>query len=149
MIFYYSSLNNLIKNKQCCKLYAYLCKGYLIKNISNFNNFIFLRIQKLHKNKYHGLINYEIFNNTIIIHNLSVENKYQKKGLGMNLLKRVETYAISKNIHQIILYMHQNMRNLDFYKKRGYDINYINNNYVKWTENKNYIQMIKYLNYPD
>lgn len=148
MTFYYSSLNNLVKNKQCCKLYAYLCNGYLIKNISDFTNLVFLRlqhIQKFNKNINIGLIDYELLNDTIIIHNLSIDDKFQKNGMGTHLIKRAENEANSNNIHKITLYIHQNMRNLIFYKKRGYDINYINNEYIRWIKNQNYIQMIKYI----
>jgi hypothetical protein len=38
------------------------------------------------------------------------------------------------------------MRNLDFYKKRGYNLNNLNNDYIRWKRNPYYIQMIKYLN---
>ena len=65
--------------------------------------------------------------------------------MGTNLIKRAENEANSNNIHKITLYIHQNMRNLIFYKKRGYDINYINNEYIRWIKNQNYIQMIKYI----
>jgi hypothetical protein len=149
MIFYYSSMNNKIKNKQCCKFYAYLCNGYLIKNISDYNNFVFLRLEqlkKIGKNEHIGMINYEILNDTIYIHNLSIKDRFQKNGLGTNFLKLAEIDAISNNIYKMILYIHHNMRNLSYYKKRGYDINYINNEYIRWKKNPNYIEMIKYLN---
>jgi ribosomal protein S18 acetylase RimI-like enzyme len=151
MTFYYSSLNNLIQHKQCCKFYAYIFNGYSLKNISEYplNNFIFLRlyhIKKFNKDEYIGSIDYEILVNTIIIHNLSIDNKFQKNGIGSTLIKIAEINAISNNIPNMTLYINQNMRNLIFYKKLGYDINYNNNNYIRWNKNPNYIQMIKYLN---
>jgi hypothetical protein len=126
MILYYSSLDNIIKNNQCCKLYAYLCNGYLIKNISEFNNLRFLRIHHIklfNKNKTIGLIDYEIINDTILLHNLSIDDQYQKNGLASNLLKRMELDAHLHNMNKIILDIHQNKRNYVFYNKRVYNLN--------------------------
>ena len=147
MVYYYSSIDNMIKNKPCCKLYAFITNGYLIKNISQFDNLVFLRIYHINvcsTNSYIGNIDWERENNNILVHSLCVTNEYQKRGIGSYLLNKAETDGIN-NKKNIILYIHQNMRNYAYYTKRGYNINKINGIPIQWNRNHNYIQMIKLL----
>ena len=47
MITYYSSVENIIKNKQCNKAYALLIGGYLIKHFTTLDKFYILRIEHI------------------------------------------------------------------------------------------------------
>jgi N-acetylglutamate synthase-like GNAT family acetyltransferase len=141
-------MSNILTDNQTYKIYAYLCGGFYIKNISKYNNFTFLRIYKFNifkKDTYIGMIDYEKINDNILIHNICIEDKYQNNGIGSFLLKKVELDAQLDNINIITLYIHENKRNYMFYKKRGFECNYKDNKLIRWNKNYNYIQMIKHL----
>ena len=155
---YYSSIENILRDKPCCKLYSFLCNGYFINHINIFINIKTIVIKQFNIKEPIGKIDYELtskidyeltskidneFKKYMFIHNLFINEKYQKNGLGSHLLHLVEEKTKKYKINEIILYIHQNMRNLYFYNKNGYHINYYNNEYIRWKLNHNYIQMGK------
>ena len=52
---------------------------------------------------------------------LCVDKGFRGKGIGSSLLERVDKLALQRKCHFIYLYT-ENGRNIDFYKKRGFDL---------------------------
>lgn len=51
---------------------------------------------------------------------LGVDNQFRRFGIGGELLRAVEKVALKQKCHFIIVYT-ENTKNVEFYKKRGYD----------------------------
>ena len=58
----------------------------------------------------------------IIIQDLAVNEKFQKKGVGKSLMKFVERYALNKNVKRIYFGTNKKSSAIKFYKKLGYKI---------------------------
>lgn len=59
----------------------------------------------------------------VIIQDLAIKEKFQKKNVGKELMNFVETYAKKKKAKRIYFETHKKSSAIKFYKKLGYKIN--------------------------
>mgnify|MGYP006123798543 FL=1 len=106
-------------------------------NIQKYSKKIFtksIRFESWYKNELIGLL--AIYSNTsfnkAFLTNLSLNNKYENKGIGHKLVRNCKSYLISKQMNNIDLEVNiQNHKAIKFYKKNNFVIKkIINNNYL-------------------
>lgn len=114
---------------------------YAIKNnvICNYKPFAFIAKEE---DKFVGLINGHSVYNEIHISELIVLEEYRNKHIGSMLIKAVEDYFKDKEFENINLTTY-GFQALEFYKKCGYEIEFIRKNKENSTLDKYF--MIKYL----
>lgn len=106
---------------------------YLAESITNEAHRLF-KLDKIkhivfkHKDKsgksVGGLCCYEFYG-TLLIDVLWIEENCRKQGIGTNLLKKAEEYALSKKLQKISVSTMECWNAVNFYKKNGFHIEFV------------------------
>ena len=98
----------------------------IANNISlNYDDYCFVIENK--ENELIGIISGHAYYNEVHISNLIINNEYRGKGLGRKLMEKVENHFKDKGYNHITVSTFK-FQAPDFYKKLGYNIEFISNN---------------------
>ena len=83
------------------------------------------------KNEVIGGLAAYFFYGSLLIDILWIKKEYRKRGIGSSLMKKAESIAIDKKLKMISVSTMGFWNNLDFYKKQGFQVEFIKKGFEK------------------